>query len=169
MEIFKSTRHSSITGRFAEALVLYWLSRDGFECARIDHTGIDLLANNCRTGELMGISVKSRSRLRGTESVSLTWKKDHDKVNAACQAFRCTPYYALVVDAADKIRMFIVSKERLIKIAPPGRTNMYWGMTRKHLEQYKTDPQIRYVELTISGESWWNEQRQANPKSIGLH
>jgi hypothetical protein len=40
MTIIKSTRHSKITGDFAEALVLYWLSRDAFECARVDHTGI---------------------------------------------------------------------------------------------------------------------------------
>ncbi|HEV3037542.1 MAG TPA: hypothetical protein VHA33_07130 [Candidatus Angelobacter sp.] len=108
----------------------------------------------------MGISVKSRSRFRGTEAVSLTWKKDHDKVSAACEAFRCTPYYALVVDAEDKIKMFIVSKEHFMKIAPPDRMNMHWGMTCKHLEKYKGDPKIRYVELTVSGESWWNEPRQ---------
>ena len=161
MEVFKSTRHSSITGRFAEALVLYWLSRDGFECAQIDHTGIDLLANNCRTGELMGISVKSRSRFAGKETVSLTWKKDHSKVSAACESFRCTPYYAFVVDAADKIKMFIVSKEHFMKISTPDRMNMHWGMTRKHLEGYKADPEIKYVELTLSGESWWKQQRQA--------
>ena len=67
-DIAKSSRHAHITGKFAEALVLYWLSRDGFECASIDHTGIDLLARNCRTGKLMGISVKSRSRKKGTET-----------------------------------------------------------------------------------------------------
>jgi hypothetical protein len=31
MEISKSTRHSKITGDFAEGLVLYWLSKYGFE------------------------------------------------------------------------------------------------------------------------------------------
>ena len=41
MEIIKSTRHSKITGDFAEGLVLYWLSKYGFECARIDHTRVD--------------------------------------------------------------------------------------------------------------------------------
>lgn len=46
MEINKSTRHSKITGDFSESLVLYWLSKYGFECALVDHTGIDIIANN---------------------------------------------------------------------------------------------------------------------------
>lgn len=62
LKIQKSSRHSKITGDFAENLILYWLSRYGFECAKVDHTGIDLLAKNLKNGELMGVSVKSRSR-----------------------------------------------------------------------------------------------------------
>ena len=63
----KSTRHSKITGDFGESLVLYWLSRLGFECARIDHTGIDIIARDPKARTPMGISVKSRSRMEGTE------------------------------------------------------------------------------------------------------
>ena len=44
--ISKSSRHSKITGNFAEHFVLYWLSKYGFECAYVDHVGIDLIANN---------------------------------------------------------------------------------------------------------------------------
>jgi hypothetical protein len=55
--IHKSSRHSKITGDFAENLILYWLSKYGFECAKVDHTGIDLLARNPVNDELMGISV----------------------------------------------------------------------------------------------------------------
>jgi Holliday junction resolvase-like predicted endonuclease len=65
MELSKSSRHSKITGDFAEAPVLYWLSKYGFECAKVDHTGIDLIARNPNSNELMGISVKSRSRNTG--------------------------------------------------------------------------------------------------------
>lgn len=60
MEMKKSTRHSRITGDFAESLILYWLSKYGFECARVDHTGMDLIARNPSNNELMGISVKSK-------------------------------------------------------------------------------------------------------------
>jgi hypothetical protein len=62
MKIQKSSRHSKITGDFAESLILYWLSKYGFESAKVDHTGIDLIARNTVTNEVMGISVKSRSR-----------------------------------------------------------------------------------------------------------
>lgn len=61
-KIAKRSRHSKITGDFAERLVLYWLSKYGFECAFVDHTGLDVIARNPHTGELMGISVKSRAR-----------------------------------------------------------------------------------------------------------
>src|SRR5262249_20687715 len=57
----KSSRHSKIAGDFAEALVLYWLSKYGYECARVDHTGIDLIARE-PDGPVMGISVKCRDR-----------------------------------------------------------------------------------------------------------
>jgi hypothetical protein len=43
IEMTKSSRHSKITGDFAEALIVYWY---GFECARIDHTGMDVIARN---------------------------------------------------------------------------------------------------------------------------
>ncbi len=71
MEISKSSRHSKITGDFGEALVLYWLSKHGFECARIDRTGIDLIARNPHTSEVMGISVKGRSRNPGKEDTTV--------------------------------------------------------------------------------------------------
>ena len=111
----KRTRHSKITGDFAEALVLYWLSRDGSECARVDHTGIDLIARNPHTRELLGVSVKSRSRYVGTESVSVNLpRKGFDKAREACKAFGCIPYYAIVVDAAaDVIRCFLLSLTHL--------------------------------------------------------
>ena len=67
MDILKSSRHSKITGDFGEALVLYWLSKHGFECARVDHTGIDIIAKRPHMDEVMGISVKSRSRTPGKE------------------------------------------------------------------------------------------------------
>ena len=60
VEISKGSRHSKIKGDFAEGHILYRLSKRGFECARVDHTGLDLIARNPHTEELMGISVKSR-------------------------------------------------------------------------------------------------------------
>ena len=55
MAFVKSTRHAKITGDFGEAAVLYYLSSSGFECARVDHTGIDLIA---RWGRSLSASVR---------------------------------------------------------------------------------------------------------------
>jgi hypothetical protein len=54
MEIKKSSRHSTITGDFAERLVLYWLTKYGFECAYGDHLRVDIIARNPNNKELMG-------------------------------------------------------------------------------------------------------------------
>jgi hypothetical protein len=155
-EVAKSTRHSKITGDFAEALVLYWLSRDAFECARIDHTGIDLLARNRRTQELMGVSVKSRSRYRGTENDSVSMvTADFNKVEAACIAFGCLPYYAIVVDGGSWIRFFLTSLGHLKQVAKPGKGKIHWGMKAEQLAQYRLDTEIKCVELQVASVCWW--------------
>lgn len=57
-KVSKSSRHAKIAGDFGEVVVQYWLSKYGYECARVDHTGIDLIARKPHTNEVMGISVK---------------------------------------------------------------------------------------------------------------
>ena len=172
MDIQKSTRHSRITGDFAEALVLYWLSRDKFECARLDHTGIDLLARNRHTQELMGISVKSRSRKRGTATEAVSWSiSDFVKAEAACREFKCSPWYAVVVDGCDWIKMFLTSLEHLNTHARFGPERVNWCMTDAHIDKYRRDPEIRWVEWRIDGWRWWESPAPCNdtnqsPKSI---
>lgn len=152
----KSTRHSKITGDFAEALTLYWLSRNNFECVRIDHTGIDLLALNRCTRELMGISVKMRSRIKGTERNAVSVEKsDFTKVTRACKDFRCEPYYSIVVDQGDRIRVFLTSMKHLQQEAKNGKDKIHWGMTDAHLDKYRTDPSIMRVEFSITLGNWW--------------
>ena len=117
MDITKSSRHSKIAGDFGETLVLYWLSKYGFECASVDHTGIDLIARHPRRFDVMGISVKSRTRTPGKENDVVTVKSgDFSKVKAACKAFGCTPYFAIVVDADSIIRVFISSLEHFVEL-----------------------------------------------------
>ncbi len=159
MELNKSTRHSRITGDFAESLVLYWLSKYGFECANIDHTGIDIIARNPHTGEVMGISVKSRSRNAGTESTHVSITADNfGKARAACNAFGCVPYFAIVVDAADTINCFIVSMEHLLEIHPVGKRASSWAMSEQWLERYRSDPLIMRFEFTSRTPRWWGPQ-----------
>jgi molybdenum cofactor biosynthesis enzyme MoaA len=61
--IKKSSNHSKITGDFAEHTILYFLSKYGYECVRVDHTGIDLIAKKKYSNEqMLGISVKGKSK-----------------------------------------------------------------------------------------------------------
>ena len=155
LEIAKSSRHSKITGDFAESLVLYWLSKHGFECARVDHTGMDLIARNPHTSELMGISVKSRSRNVGREGSVVRFDHDNiEKLNAACSAFNCVPYFALVVDAWSAIHCFVVTSEYLVTLNGK-RKHLYWGMGSKHMAQYKTDQRIIMFEFQAKTTRWW--------------
>ena len=156
MDVRKSTRHSKITGDYGEALVLYWLSKYGFECARVDHTGIDLIANNPHTQEVMGISVKSRSRGTGTERSSLRISPDNfEKARRACDEFRCVPYFAIVVDAGDTTRGFLLPMAHLLELFPITASGINWKMGERQVEQYLEDPSIKVFELRTRTRRWW--------------
>lgn len=156
MEIKKSSRHAKITGDFAERLVLYWLSKYGFECALVDHVGLDIIARNPHTQEVMGISVKCRSRNAGTETTSLSIPNDNlTKLDGACQAFACTPYFAIVIDGADTITAFILGKDHLVSISPPGDKVISWKMTPAWVEKYRADTEIRMFRCSTSTPNWW--------------
>ncbi len=153
----KSSRHSKIAGDFGEALVLYWLSKSGFECASVDHTGIDIISRNPTTQKLMGISEKTRTRDRGTERESVTIHSgDFTKMDAACEAFGCTPYFAIVVDAEDAIRAFITSKSNFLKLAPK-KKHSYWKMHTSALADYSKDEEVIVFELNTKSMRWWNQ------------
>jgi Holliday junction resolvase-like predicted endonuclease len=157
MEIKKSTRHSKITGNFGEALVLYWLSKHGFECASVDHTGIDLIARNRHNNEFMGISVKSRTRTPDTEAESISIPNDQfEKAQRACKAFECVPYFAIVADTKDKIYIFVISMDYLKKLYPSGKSVCSWKMTKQAITKYYDDAEIKVVELESMTHRWWN-------------
>ena len=156
MDILKSSRHSKITGDYGEALVLYWLSKYGFECARVDHTGIDLIARNPHTRELMGISVKSRSRLKGTERSSLRIPSGNfEKASRACEEFCCVPYFAIVIDEGEKTWGFLLPMAHLLKLFPETETGIYWRMNTQNVERYIGDPMIKIFELQTKTVRWW--------------
>ena len=160
MKIAKSSRHSKITGDFAEHLVLYWLSKYGFECALVDHVGLDIIARNPNNLEVMGISVKSRSRNTGTDGASLSIPNDNlQKLSAACKSFNCRPYFAIVVDEAASITTFILSQEHLVNISPPGKEVISWKMKKANIAQYKIDPEIKTFRFSTETGNWWYEQK----------
>jgi hypothetical protein len=152
----KSSRHSKITGDFGESIVLYLLSRHGFECAKVDHTGIDLIARRPNSSEVLGISIKSRSRQPGTENAHLALPHDGFlKAKAACAAFRCTPYVGLVIDSGEKIRVFLLSLRHLQKLFPGGRKVSAWQMSKPFLMKYYADPKIKIFEFSAHAQKWF--------------
>ena len=159
MKIVKSSRHSKITGDFAERLVLYWLSKHGFECAFVDHVGLDIIARNPHNQEVMGISVKSRSRNTDTEGSYLSIPNDNlAKLEGACRSFNCIPYFAIVVDEADFITAFMLSQVHLVNICPPGKEVISWKMRKANIAQYEIDPEIKIFRFATTTGNWWNEQ-----------
>jgi len=157
-EINKSTNHSKITGNFGEFLLLYWLSKHGFECAHVDHVGLDLIARNPHSDELMGISVKSRSRdFASAGSYVSILNSELPKLKSACKTFRCKPYFAVVVDEPGSIWAFILSLPHLTKICPPRKEAISWRMSDECLKQYEEDRQIRTFRFKTETGNWWSK------------
>jgi Holliday junction resolvase-like predicted endonuclease len=154
----KSSRHQKITGDFGETVVLYWLSKHGYECALIDHTGIDILAS--KKGTVIGISVKTRSRTENNEfgSVHLlkgmkTDRNDEKKLLAACKAFKSEPYFAVVVDGPSAgIRGCLISYKK-IKRENAALSTFVLKMTTEAFERYKRDKLIRTFQIHL-GQNW---------------
>jgi hypothetical protein len=155
MIIKRSTAHAKISGNFGEALVLYWLSKYGFECVSVDHTGIDIIAKRLDPPELMGISVKCRTRPEGKEKDSIAVGKDEpEKVDEACATFECRPYYAIVVDAGSTIKAFIMAKSTFEYFAP----NCNFNMTPDWLARYEASEQIMSFEMETKTTRWWAQE-----------
>ena len=152
----KALRHSKICGDFGEALILYWLSKNGNECVPVDHIGIDIIDRNRITKELMGISVKSRTRIEGQEFDTVDiLSSDLENTEKACKDFNCVPYFAIVVDSEDPgiIRVFIISREKLLELYPTDK-NAYWKMNPAAFDRYKSEKIISF-ELKVTTNFWW--------------
>jgi Holliday junction resolvase-like predicted endonuclease len=143
-----SNNHQHITGDFAEHLVMYCLSKRGYECAHVRHVGIDVIA--AKDGKRLGISVKSRSRKPGMMDVSLTMnnsKKHVEHVRETCQHFRCEEHFAFVMDQNDTIKVILVPLsciERHYVISE--KSSQDWN-TRK----FEADPSAQVFELVWKG------------------
>jgi len=159
-EINKSTRHAKIIGEFGEYLVCNWLSRSGFEVTIVDHTGIDVLAYNSQTKKRLGISVKSRTRLKGTETDAVNIfshrKKDRQKVLDACKAFAAEPWIAIYVESTSCADLFLLSLEHYDnKYRSNGKRAIdVWKMGQKDRKRYEDDTSVQHVRMDFSGSVW---------------
>jgi len=77
------------------------------------------------------------------------------KAKAACAAFGCTPYVALVIDAAERIRVFLLSLRHLQKLFPGGRKVSAWQMSDSFLRKYYADPEINIFEFSAHSQKWF--------------
>lgn len=151
----KSSRHSKITGNFGEAIVLYWLSKRGFECAHVDHVGIDLIARRPSSDEVLGISVKCRSRSEAGDEAGVNLLHANDgKIDLACRAFGCVPYVAVVVDQGDTVRGYLTTLGHA-RTRYPGQS---WRMSAAMIRQYESDPHIEWFELESRSGDWKAER-----------
>src|SRR2546425_9568540 len=123
----KSSRHSKIAGDFGEMIVLYYLSRYGFECARIDHTGIDLLARSADESRPRGITVKTASRIEARkDKPSRQPLSLMDEATRACIPFNAEPYVAIVFDGIERICILLQSVEELRREHAGGESLAFW-------------------------------------------
>ena len=162
MKIKKSSRHQKIIGDFGEHLVCNWLSRSGFEVTLIDHTGIDIIAYNPHTNERLGITVKSRTRVKGQEegAVNLFFyrkgKNDRKRLLNACKYFACEPWIAVYVETADYADLYLTSLKNYDRKYRGGADRAIddWKMTGRHKKRYDRDEQVMHIRVDFNCLNW---------------
>jgi hypothetical protein len=157
MEIEKSSRHSKIIGQFGEAFLCNWLSRSGYEVTSVDHTGLDVIAYHQKTGRRFGITVKSRTRITGRETVGVNVffnRKDPDrgKLRAACRAFACEPWVAVYVEAARSADLYLMSLDHYDETYRPKKSRAIdtWKMGARDKKVYDTDRNVQHMEVAVA-------------------
>lgn len=160
MEINKSSRHPKIVGDLGEQLVCNWLSRSGWEVVPVDHTGIDLIACHRKSGQRIGITVKSRTRVAGTEKDTVNifkkGKNDRQKVLQACKAFACEPWIAIYVETSDSADLFLTSLNNYDTkyLKKKDKAIEDWKMSDNYHQQYARDANVRHLRLKVESENW---------------
>lgn len=153
-KIKKSLRHSKIAGDFFEHLIMYLLSKNGFECIHVDYIGIDVIAKNPHTKEVMGISVKGRTRTEDQTKDRVKIPNDNFvKMKSACKTFKCIPYLAIVVDAEKCLTGIITSLENIYNKYPPSKSNLNWNMDS--MDIYRSDESCWVFEFNEGSHKWW--------------
>jgi len=153
MEVKKSPRHSKIAGDFFEHLIMYLLSKSGFECIHVDYIGIDVIAKNPHKDEVMGISVKGRTRTgeQTKDRVKIS-NGNFVKMEKTCKTFHCTPYLAIIVDAEKSITGVITPLKNIKKYLPT-KSNLNWNMNS--IDTYRSDDNCKVFEFNEGIHKWW--------------
>jgi len=165
LEVVKSSRHRKIIGNFGEQLFCNWLSRSGFEVTIVDHTGIDVIAYNPLTDQRLGITVKSRTRMKGKEGNSVNLfsyqkgRNDRQKLLDACKTFACEPWIGVYVETRDFADLYLTSlKNYDAKYRRKGRKIDDWKMTKKNRGLYVKDADIRHIRIEFNVKNWFGSK-----------
>jgi hypothetical protein len=145
-------------------IVLYYLSRYGFECARIDHTGIDLLARAKNESRPRGISVKTASRIESRKNKpSRLSPIILDEATKACEAFNAEPYIAIVFDGIEHMCILLRSVQAIRREYEMAKVRtLRFGFRDVDRARYKS-PSFDglFLELSVSLSGWLREAKQA--------
>ncbi len=152
LQIAKSSRHSRIAGAFGEALLLYSLSKRGYEVCSLDHTGIDLLAYHPKSRRRLGISVKCRTRVPGSETEGVYIRaKEFRLIENACRAYAARPFLGIVLDRHRQIEAHLVSLAKAIKVNRRAKTLLNFKVGAKQIRRYRAAPDYFGLVLSYSG------------------
>lgn len=166
----KSERHSKITGDFGESLLMYWLSRSGYEATLVDYTGIDIVAYHKATKRRLGISVKSRSRTFEKANSGMTVKGEelNEKATESCAFFACEPWMAFVYDrpkvqdaATGSIEVYLMSFDTLKNYCSgfDEKTEFRFLINDKIVESYEQDANILKIKFDYAQSGGWDLPR----------
>lgn len=135
------TRAPKQIGDFGEGLVTYTLIRKGFEVAKVDHVGADLIAEFNR--KRFAISVKSRLYRSGSiENKGVIIKEtDIDKLEYFSNQFSMTSLFAHVCSIADHKTIHLVIIP--ISLVPDVMTKTKEGF-RKDIKHLINDSRVDY-------------------------
>ncbi len=145
----KGSRHSKVSGQFGEILVAYLLSKNGFEVAQVDHTGLDILAFRRKPEKRLGISVKNRTRNPKSANWSLNFPlEDLKRLEQACEAFSAEPFVAAVVDRLNEnVSVWMLPLNKAKRHNTVSEKILYFAVTKKAQGKYRNLSDAFYASL----------------------
>ncbi|WP_075039542.1 hypothetical protein [Anoxybacillus sp. MB8] len=153
----KSKRHAKITGDFGEYFVLYLLSKNSFECARIDYVGIDLYAKSNKTGKTIGVSVKTKTLnpKKPTQGIEID---SIERAKEACDVFGIEPYLAVVFDQGKYMTVIMFPVDKIDEFCSTSKTKIRLDLKPQALDKYKNHPEVYYMRLRIEDNTFCSKQ-----------
>ncbi len=128
---------------------------------------MDVIAYHPRAQKRLGITVKSRTRTKGTETGSVYLfrqrKGDRQKLLDACEAFSCEPWVAVYAECDICADLFLTSLANYESKYRPGKARAVdgWRMTEKFIREYASDPEVKHIRLDFKAENWWKPVARA--------